>query len=321
MNRPPFNISSSILATCTEIGLLIGRIEGITGAVPQPALRRGNRIRTIHGTLAIEGNTLTLEQVTDVIEGKRVLGPAKDVLEVKNALAVYADLNTWNGTSSRSLLEAHGMLMRGLSAEAGRWRSGDVGIMRGDVVGHIAPPAHLVPSLMEELFSFLSGDQDLHWLVAAAVFHYELEFIHPFEDGNGRMGRLWQQVLLTSHHPSFEFVSIESLIREHQHDYYRVLGECDLAGESSAFVEFILNLLRKAVSELFDDLRPEPSTNESRIERAVVWFGDREFTRKEYMHLHRTLSSATASRDLRWGVEHGLLTRIGEKSMARYTRR
>ena len=318
MYRPPFQTTQKILTICTDIGILLGKMEGMNAPTPQPRLRRNNRVRTIHGTLSIEGNTLSLSQVTDVIEGKRVVGPPEDILEVKNAVEVYKKLRYWRGNSQESLLEAHGLMMKGLSSDVGRWRRGDVGVMKGSIVAHMAPPYHRVAQLMADLFSFLNDDLQTHWLVRAAVFHYELEFIHPFDDGNGRMGRLWQQVLLFEQHPSFEYLPIESLARQHQPGYYQVLGECDQKGDSTSFIEFMLSLVAQALSELLDFLQPPPNTRERRVETALAAFAVQSFTRRDYRRLHRQISSATASRDLRWAVEAGLLVRHGDKATTRY---
>lgn len=320
MYTPPITLTHSILSRCTEIAFLLGRLEGLDRPAPQPMLRRSTRLRTVHSSLAIEGNSLSLDQVTALFEGSRVLGPPRDVLEVQNALEVYEHLERWQPHAPSSMLEAHGLLLRGLSPDAGRWRSGNVGVIRGERVAHVAPPPGRVPGLMEALFDFAGQQGELHWLVRAAVFHYELEFIHPFSDGNGRMGRLWQQILLANHHPFFTLLSIETLIREHQQAYYDTLRACDRAGDSSAFVDLMLGLILRALEELAQRHRPAPSTRESRIQHACAALGDRSFSRKDYLALHRTISTATASRDLRWAVDRGLLTRTGERASTRYRR-
>jgi Fic family protein len=318
MTSPPITITPALLDLNAVIHRELGKLEGIGGGAPQPRLRRGNRIRTIHGTLAIEGNTLTLEQVTDVLDGIRVAGPARDILEVHNANRTYEDLTRWKPTSTASLRRAHGVMMDGLIEDAGQWRTGDVGVLRGSRVAHIAPPSHRVPDLMSGLFGFLRRRTRLPWLIRAAVFHYELEFIHPFSDGNGRMGRLWQQVVCVAHEPVFEHLPVEGLVREHQADYYAVLAECDHAGESTRFVEFMLDLVARALRELVATIRPATPTATTRMERALERFGDRVFSRKDYLTLNPTISPATASRDLRTAVERGALTRTGSKATTRY---
>ncbi len=320
MRSPPFAITAEILGLCSNISRALGKLDGVGGPRPQPHLRRSNRIRTIHGTLAIEGNTLTLEQVTAVLDGHPVIGPAKDILEVHNANRVYARLHRYDPLSAKALLQAHATMMDGLLDDAGRWRTGDVGVLRGTRVAHIAPPAHRVPDLMEDLFRFIAHDDGLHWLLKSAVFHYELEFIHPFTDGNGRVGRLWQQVICAANDATFEFLPIESLVRDHQEDYYRILSESDHAGESTGFVQFVLELLDRALAQFTEAMRPAAQTPGTRIDRALAFFGTEEFTRKDYLQLFKTISSATASRDLRLAVNRGVISRMGDKATSRYKR-
>lgn len=193
---PPFTLDNTILNLATEITLLLGQYEGLALPVPKPELRKHNRIRTIQSSLAIEGNTLSVEQVTDIINHKRVIAPKKDILEVKNAVQAYNQLAQFDVLSLDSLLMAHKILMRGLLQNAGKLRTGNVGVKSGETIIHMAPPYAEVPNLMNHLFSFLKREEDLHPLVKSSVFHYELEFIHPFIDGNGRIGRLWQSAIL-----------------------------------------------------------------------------------------------------------------------------
>lgn len=200
-----------------RIERLLGRYEGLHSPRPLPRLRRSCRVRTIRDSLAIEGNTLSLEQATTVLEGKRIAAPVRDILELKNANGVYERLPSWNPFSVADFRKAHGSLLHGLIDSAGRWRSSGVGIAKGEQIAHVAPPAERVNGLMRDLLKFARSDS--HPLLArAAVIHYEIEFIHPFEDGNGRMGRLWHTLLLYHYHPAFEFVPIESLIRERQQE-------------------------------------------------------------------------------------------------------
>jgi len=318
VSTPPITITPTILDLNAAIHRELGKLESVGGAAPQPRLRRSNRIRTIHGTLAIEGNTLSVNQVTDVLDGVRVTGPAQDILEVRNANQAYEHLRRWKPTSSAALRRAHGVMMRGLVEDAGRWRAGDVGVLQGSRVAHVAPPAQRVPDLMEDLFAFLRRRRGLPWLVRAAVFHYELEFIHPFSDGNGRIGRLWQQVVCVAHEPVFEHLPVESLVRDNQARYYAVLGECDRAGESTRFVELMLELVARSLRELVTAIRPGRPDATTRIERALDRFGNQEFSRKDYLALFPTISPATASRDLRAAFERGVLRRTGSKATTRY---
>jgi Fic family protein len=259
---PPFHLTPSILSMVAEIAAMVGRLEVLEAARRVPLLRRENRLKSIHASLAIEQNTLTLEQMTAVIAGKRVLGPPKEIEEVKNAFAAYEAMPQWSPSSVKNLLAAHRLLMSGLIATAGRFRSGAVGIAQGKKVVHLAPPAARVPGLMKDLLAWLKGT-DAHPLVASCVFHYELEFIHPFADGNGRIGRLWQTLILSRWHSLFAFLPVESVIRERQSDYYKVLAACDKAGHSTVFIEFLLSTILDALREAATtDQVTEPVTDQ-----------------------------------------------------------
>ncbi len=246
---PPCTISSAIVKLVAAISEELGRHSAIADGAHTLRLRRENRIRTIHASLAIENNTLTLEQVTAVINGKRVLGLPREIQEVRNALAAYEAMANWSPTSRDDLLAAHGLLMAGLVDESGRFRTGGVGVFQGDDLIHLAPPAERVPELMQDLLDWLART-DVHALIAGCVFHYELEFIHPFADGNGRMGRLWQTLILGRWKPVLEFLPVETVIRERQTEYYRVLGDAGQTGDSAVFVEFVLTAMLEALMEL-----------------------------------------------------------------------
>jgi Fic family protein len=286
--------------------------------VPQPKLRRQNRVRTIKDSLAIEGNTLNLEQVTAILEGKRVFGPKREIREVQNAVKLYEHLSEMDPGKVGDLIWAHGILMKGLAPDAGKFRAGAVGILKGQKVSHVAPPAKQVPRLMDELFSFLRGRDSLSPLVRACVFHYELEFIHPFSDGNGRIGRFWQSLILTKFNTAFEYIPVESLIKERQASYYQVLERCDKKGDSTEFIEYSLETIRDALTEFLRHLKPEPVTPGSRIQLAQQKLGSSMFSRKDYLVLFKSISTATASRDLALGVSEGRLTKTGTQSTARY---
>jgi Fic family protein len=285
---------------------------------PQPVLRRQNRIRTIRDSLAIEGNSLTLDQVSAIFDGKKVLGPKKEILEVSNAINVYDKAPSFDPFSSKSLLKAHGILMKGLISDAGEYRATDVGILKGSKVSHLAPRARLVAGLMGDLFLFLKNEKAIHALIRSSIFHYELEFIHPFSDGNGRMGRLWQHVILLNFHPLFESLPIESIIKTHQKKYYEVLEKSDREGNCSLFIDFSLGVILEALKEFLDELKPEPVTVEDRLEKANSYFGKREFSRKDYLAFFKSLSTSTASRDLQHGVKEKRLRKSGDKALARY---
>jgi Fic family protein len=315
---PPYELTSNSLAAVAEIMRLVGRYEGMLAPKPEPKLRRQNQIRTVQGSLAIEGNTLSVDQVSAILDHKRVLGPKREVVEVTNAIAAYASAANVNPYRSADLRGAHRLMMKDLIADAGRYRAGDVGIVRGSIVAHVAPPAHRVASLVDQLLSFLEADRTLHPLIQSAIFHYELEFIHPFSDGNGRMGRLWQHVVLVRYHPLFEYLPVESVIHSHQQEYYRVLGACDKAGSSTLFVEFSLATIRETLERFLNEVRLEAPTAETRLALARRAFGRRDFSRKDYLSHFPTLSTATASRDLRDGLDQGILARLGTKAQTRY---
>ena len=237
-SNPPFEITSKTTDLLVKIGAELARIEFFESSSSIPYLRRKNRIKTIQASLEIEQNSLSVEQVTAIIAGKHVHGRPIEITEVQNAFSIYEQLEELNPFSQEDLLKAHSVLMNGLVGLAGQWRAKGVGVVKGKGVVHMASPAENVPYLMNELLSWLRNT-DTHPLIASSVFHYELEFIHPFADGNGRMGRLWQSVILSHWNQAFSWLPIETLIRDNQQEYYDILAACDNAGSSTLFVEFI----------------------------------------------------------------------------------
>jgi Fic family protein len=314
--KPPYKITGKILKLVASISEKIGEVNSVHLNKPPTELRKTNRIKTIHSSLEIEGNTLTIEQVTAIFENKRVAGPKKDILEVKNAIAVYDYLDKLNPYTFDSFCEAHGILMNGLIESAGRIRSKSVGIVKGSEVAHIAPPVEMLNPLMNDLFDYLKNDDDLV-LIKSCVFHYEMEFIHPFTDGNGRMGRLWQTLILKDSYPVFEYLPIETLIKERQEKYYESLGKSDNEGESTIFIEFILEIIQKSLEDLLN-IQNVSLTNIDRINLFKSMVKTDYFSRKEYLKNFREISSATASRDLKFAAENGLIEKIGDKNTARY---
>ncbi|MEL6658928.1 MAG: Fic family protein [Bacteroidota bacterium] len=309
--------TSKIINLSTEIGRLLGIVDATHLRKPRTELRKRNKVKTIRASLAIEGNTLSEEQVTAIIENKRVIGPAKDILEVKNAIAVYDKLDGFNPFSEESYLEAHGILMKGLVENAGRYRTKGVGIVQGDKVAHLAPPGWNIPNLMNHLFNYLKDSED-NLLLKSCVFHYEMEFIHPFYDGNGRMGRLWQTVILMRLNPVFEYLPVEKAIKDSQEEYYRVLNESDKAGLSTSFVEYALEKIKLSLEELVS-ARPENMNNEERMTYFLEQHKGIDFSRKEYMQVFPKISGATASRDLQKALENDLLIKTGDKRLTRYS--
>lgn len=314
--KPPYKITGKILRLISSISEKIGEVNSAHLNKPPTELRKKNRIKTIHSSLEIEGNTLTIEQIAAIIENKRVIGPKKDILEVKNAIAVYDKLDSLNPYNFDSFCEAHGMLMNGLVESAGRLRSKSVGIVKDAELAHVAPPCEMLKPLMNDLFDYLKNDEDLI-LIKSCVFHYEMEFIHPFIDGNGRMGRLWQTLILKDAYPVFEFLPIESLIKERQEQYYESLGKSDNTGESTVFIEYMLEIILESLQELLS-IQNVSLTNVDRIILFQSIVKNDFFTRKAYLNIFREISSATASRDLKFAVENGLIEKMGDKNTTRY---
>lgn len=313
--KPPYEITPRILKLLTSISEKIGEVNANFLNKPSPLLRKQNKIRTIHSSLKIEGNTLTEEQITALIENKRVIGPQKDVKEVLNAIVIYDNLEKYNPLSERSFLKAHQNLMNNLIENAGKYRTQGVGIVKGSKVEHLAPPFENVPFLMKDLFKYLKNSEEIE-LIKSCVFHYEMEFIHPFLDGNGRMGRLWQTLILIDKYPVFEYLPFETLISKDQDKYYRALSESDKSGKSTQFIEYMLNVIDISLSELLK-FNNRTLNRQDRLEYFVS-LNKIEFTRKDYMNVFKDISSATASRDLKNGVKMKLLEKIGEKNRTKY---
>ena len=318
MYKPPFKLTQKIFNLSQEIALELGKLEGERIDLPPVRLRKKNSIRTIQKSLQIEGNTLTLEQVTDIFEGKRVVAPEKDIIEVKNAIEVYKRFGFLRPKYIDDLLLAHAILMKDLSKDAGSWRKGSVGIFKGNKIAHMPPKADRVAALMEDLFSFLKEDLETSWLLKACIFHYELEFIHPFDDGNGRMGRLWQQLLLANEHPVFQYIPVEELIRDNQELYYKTLQECDHAGDSTGFIEFSLGLIIKSLNNYSALTQSKLNDSQSRLSYAFLKIDDEWFSRKDYLSIHKMISTATASRDLECGLDQKFLIKKGYKNQTLY---
>lgn len=313
--KPPYDITPNILKLIRSISEKIGEVNATYLSKQSPQLRKQNRIKTIHSSLQIEGNTLTEEQITALIENKRVIGPEKDVIEVINAIKVYEKLKDYSYSSDKSFLKAHLELMKGLIDSAGKYRKQAVGIVKGTKVKNIAPPHQNVPYLMKDLFEYLKDAEELT-LIKSCVFHYEMEFIHPFLYGNGRMGRLWQTLILRSEYPVFEFLSFETLISQSQNEYYNALALSDKVGKSTVFIEYMLGVIDESLKSLLN--------YNNRILRDIdrldhfITLGIKEFTRKEYMNIFKDISSATASRDLKKGVVLNLFEIVGTLNKTKY---
>ena len=313
----PFELNARIANTLAAVAETTAKLSAVALQKPSPALRRKNRIRTIQSSLAIEGNTLTLEQVTALLDKKRVIGPQHDILEVRNAIDTYRRIGTFNPFSLASFLDAHRGLMQGLVADPGQLRKGPIGIVRSDDRFREAPDWRHVEPMMQTLFRHLEKRDD-HLVIKSCWFHYQLEYIHPFLDGNGRMGRLWQTRILMQYHPVFEFLPVEHLIRDHRTRYYRHLAQADDTGDCTAFIAFVLEQIDACLAQLLAETRSVTLTASDRLDFAQSVFKDTVFSRKDYQTHLKNISSATASRDLQHGVVIGLLRKTGDKRTTTY---
>ena len=317
--KPPYSITNKIIKLIASISEKIGEVNAAHLHKPSPELRKLNRVKTIKASLEIEGNSLSEDQITAIIENKRVIGPQKDIQEVINAIEVYEKVYEFNSTTLSSFLKAHKILMNGLIDNPGKLRTKSVGIFKGSQVAHIAPPAGNLNHLMKELFKYIKSGDD-HILIKSCVAHYEIEFIHPFMDGNGRMGRLWQSLILLKKYPVFEYLPFETIIKERQQEYYDVLEKSDKEGQSTKFIEFILDAIDESLQNLLNIQTPN-LTSKDRIEYFISIFQNQTFTRKDYLNIFKKISSATASRDLKFAVENKLITKEGDKRTTVYKKK
>jgi Fic family protein len=313
--KPPYEITQTILKLITSISEKIGEVNANYLNKQSPTLRKQNKIKTIHSSLQIEGNTLSQEQITALIENKRVIGPEKDVTEVLNAIKVYENLESFKATDEKSFLNAHQIMMKGLIANPGKYRNKSVGIVKGLEVAHVAPPFENVPFLMKDLFTYLKKSDEIA-LIKSCVFHYEMEFIHPFLDGNGRIGRLWQTIILMEKYPVFEFLPFETLINKTQNEYYQSLALSDKTGNSTVFIEYMLQVIDQSLGELLN-FNNRTLREMDRIEYFLK-ISPNQFTRKDYMNTFKDISSATASRDLKKATELNLITKQGKNNQTVY---
>jgi len=278
---PPYTVNDNIVNLISVISEMIGKISVNKKMNSNPKLRRDNRIKTIYASLAIENNSLSIDQVTDIINGKRILGPPNEIQEVKNAYEAYEMMLTFNPYSYKDLLKAHGILMHDLIKEAGKYRSGGVGVFASEYLVHMAPPAERIPQLMNELIDW-AKNATVHPLIKSCAFHYEFEFIHPFNDGNGRMGRMWQSLLLYQWKAIFAWLPIETLIKERQDEYYKVLGKAYRSGDSGVFIEFLLQTIKNALEEIIGTEQVTDQATEQVI-KLLETMGSDVLTTKELM--------------------------------------
>ena len=314
--KPPFEITNTMIHEIAEIAELVGKLTSTNQLSANPTLRRTNRIRTIHGSLAIEQNTLSLEQVTAVLNGKQVLAPPKDIAEVKNAYEIYERLEELDPYSVDDLLTAHGIMTRGLVDESGVFRSKPVGVV--DQEGHVlhfgALPQY-VPNLVMELLDWVKNS-DVHMLIRSCVFHYEFELIHPFANGNGRVGRLWHMLLLSKWNPAFAWLPVESIIHDRQQEYYEAINASNNAGESTVFIEFMLSAIK---ASLMDAINTSDEMSDGAMDKATVrwrqiekFLDTHEFIMNADVRALCGVSAATANR-----VLAGL---TAERKLVKYSR-
>ncbi|TKU29656.1 Fic family protein [Citrobacter sp. wls718] len=317
--QPPFAITPLILNQVIEIGELMGYWAVVAGRA-SPLLRKENRIRTIQASLAIEHNSLSADQVTALMDGKRILAPAKDIQEVRNAILAYEKMSEWKSHQLSDLLRAHEILMMGLVDNPGRLRSGNVGVYREKKLIHMAPPASQISRLIDELLGWLKTTE-LHPLIAGAIFHYEFEFIHPFADGNGRMGRLWQTLILSEWRAELAWLPVETLIHLQQERYYQVLGLCDRQSSCTPFIEFILENIISALqdglgksSALSEEMSEEMSPDLLDIEKRILHILSRQPARTaKSLADECEISARTIERYLKALQQKGKLQRVGAK--------
>lgn len=314
--KPPFEITNTIISSVAEIAEWVGRLTAASQLSVNPTLRRVNRIRTIHGSLAIEQNTLSLEQVTAVLNGKQVLAPPKDIAEVKSAYEIYERLEELDPYSVDDLLAAHGVMTRGLVEESGVFRTRPVGVVNqeGHVL-HFGTLPQYVPELVMELLDWVKNS-DVHMLIRNCVFHYEFELIHPFADGNGRVGRLWHTLLLSRWNPAFAWLPVESMIYAHQQEYYGAINAANDAGESTIFVEFMLSTIK---ASLMDAIKTSDEMSDGTVDKeALRWRDIQEFLKNHDYIMNADVrmlcgvSAATANRILSGLTADGKLVKCHE---------
>lgn len=312
--EPPFKITSQIIDLISQISEAVGEINSLENSPRHLELRKENRIKTIHSSLAIENNSLSLEQITAIIEGKRVLGSPNEIQEVKNALQAYELLLTLNPYEEKDLLKAHKLMMADLVERNGKYRKDGVGIFDGNQVVHLATPADRVPFLMSDLFEWLKNS-DVHPLIKSCVFHYEFEFIHPFQDGNGRMGRLWQTVILKEWKSVFAWLPIETLIKENQVEYYNALNSSDSDANSTNFTVFMLQTILRTIKEIIETekkitlkITVKITANQKKILEAIK---QNPFVTQEELSSIVGIAKLNINKNMKKLQEQGIIERVG----------
>ncbi len=323
--NPPFKITDEIVNLVAEINELTGMIIVLEKLSFNPVLRRENRIKTIYSSLAIEQNTLTFEQVTDVINGKRVLAPPKDIKEVKNAYEIYEKLTLLNPYSIKDLLSAHKIMTAELINESGRFRTKGAGVYQGSQLIHAGTPPQYIPEVIGQLFLWLKKSK-VHPLIKACVFHYEFEYIHPFQDGNGRIGRLWHTLILSKWKEFFAWLPIETLIQKKQQKYYEAINLSNNIGEATPFITFILKIIKETLEDLqkndkkMTDIMADKMTDKEyqRLEILEEYFIKNKYIGNNEVQKILNISDSTARRFLNKLVEIGILEAVGERKGRKY---
>lgn len=312
--EPPFKITSQLIDLISQISEAVGEINSLENNPRHLELRKQNRIKIIHSSLAIENNSLSIEQITAIIEGKRVLGNPNEIQEVKNALQAYELLLTLNPYEEKDLLKAHKLMMSDLVERNGKYRNDGVGVFDGKQVVHLAPPADRVPFLMADLFQWLKNS-DVHPLIKSCVFHYEFEFIHPFQDGNGRMGRLWQTVILKDWKSVFAWLPIETLIKENQEDYYKALNSSDSNADSTNFIVFMLQTILNTIKEILETekkitqkINVKITANQKKILEAIK---QNPFVTQEELSQIVGIAKLNINKNMKKLQENGIIERVG----------
>ena len=312
--EPPFKITSQIIDLISQISEAVGEINSLENNPRHLELRKENRIKTIHSSLAIENNSLSIEQITAIIEGKRVLGNPNEIQEVKNALQAYELLLILNPYEEKDLLKAHKLMMSDLVERNGKYRKAGVGVFDGKQVVHLAPPADRVPFLMADLFQWLKNS-DVHPLIKSCVFHYEFEFIHPFQDGNGRMGRLWQTVILKDWKSVFAWLPIETLIKENQEEYYKALNSSDSNADSTNFIVFMLQTILSTIKEILETekkitqkINVKITANQKKILEAIK---QNPFVTQEELSQIVGIAKLNINKNMKKLQENGIIERVG----------
>ena len=304
---PPFTITDEITTLVAEIAEKVGHLTASAEQLPTPQLRRENRIKTIQSSLAIENNSLSLDQVTAIVEGKRVLGAPNEIQEVKNAIDAYELMLELNPYKEKDMLKAHKLMMTDLVAECGRFRTGGVGVFNGEVCIHMAPPAQRVPLLIGELLDWVKTTKT-HPLISSCVFHYEFEFIHPFADGNGRLGRMWQTLLLMQWKPIFAWIPVETIVKEHQQEYYAAIMKSDHEASSTPFIVFMLGCLKEALDEM---VKSNQKSNQKSDQKIISAMRDNPVVTIKDLQAITGLSESGVKKIIRQLRADGIIERVG----------